>query len=159
MPLEFDSLEIVNLYPSDIFKLAICKSGLTAAQVAGAMDVGEAVITRTTSDDTYAPTFSKLPLFCRAVNNTLVIDWLYEKANLSGHLSVLPINCSGLQKTMLDFGKEVGDVFEKVQDAIKDGELTKKELRAIQREVLQALACLTNLSSQLRAAEMKVSRR
>jgi hypothetical protein len=86
----------------------------------------------------YWPSLPDVPLFCNALGNTLLIDWLkarcdaqsvdkLESASGNDTLEVL--------KLMSSIGKEMGDVHQAIENALgNDGVVDEVEARRIARE-------------------------
>ncbi len=66
-----------NMTATEVLRHAKEQSGKTAEEIAGALGVSIAVVTRYfRSADSYGPGLDKLPRLCKALGNTILVDWL-----------------------------------------------------------------------------------
>lgn len=122
-----------------IMEMAVAMSGKTRAQIE--MDLGwtKSRVTRICNPNAhYWPSLPDVPIFCNALGNTLIIDWLrarcdekametIETASKNDTLEVLQL--------LNSIGREMGDVHEAIQIALEDdGEVDEVEARRIARE-------------------------
>ncbi len=69
--------DYLNMTATEVLRHAKEQSGKTAEEIAEALGVSTAVVTRYfRSADSYGPGFDKLPRLCSALGNTILIDWL-----------------------------------------------------------------------------------
>ena len=66
-----------NMTATEALRHAKEQSGKTAEEIAEALGVSTAVVTRYfRSADSYGPSLDKLPRLCEALGNTILVDWL-----------------------------------------------------------------------------------
>ena len=66
-----------NMTAIEALRYAKEQSGKTAEEIAGAFGAGTAVVTRYFRQaDSYGPSLDKLPGLCKALGNTILVDWL-----------------------------------------------------------------------------------
>lgn len=141
----------------DIFKVAMMRSGKLAPQIAEEMGWSMAQINRIASVAKYYPSFPELPKFCSVVKNTLVVEWLQQRAVTYGiEIEHADVNCQSLVKEVSSLFSETSDVGQQVAAAIADDKLEKRELRAIIRELADVVNASMNFLEQLRAHEQSM---
>ena len=150
--------ELASLAPEDAFRLAIFRSGLSPKEVAVDLGWTESFLRRVVTSEKYFPSFEDIPLFCQAVDNTLVIEWLQAKT--AGSIQGTPpgVTCGFLKDQVIELADKTGAVAGTVKEAVADNRLTKKELRDLIKTVLTLSAIAYSLAGALRNAEKKVLR-
>ena len=114
--------------------LALAKSvsGLTIDEIAERSGIPEQTIAQyfKASGEAYFPSLPKIPVLCRALDNTILLDWLHAQLEEADpHQEVR--SCTTLLKRVTKLGGDFGGLCNSVDAAIKDNILTGDEAQHI----------------------------
>lgn len=146
-----------HLAPEDAFRLAIMRSDYPVKELCKRLGWTESFLRRVLSIEKYFPSYEDIPLFCAAVGNTIVIEWLMARsaAVAQNFPNVTP---GLLQGAVLDLSVELGDVAGRVRAAIEDGIITKQENRGILKDILELIGEAVELAGTLRDFDRRIAR-
>lgn len=130
---------LAKMTPGGIMEMAVAMSGKTRAQIEVDLGWTKSRVTRICNPNAhYWPSLPDVPVFCNALGNTLLIDWL--KARCDAH-SVEKLESASEDDTlevlrlMSSIGREMGDVHKVIEKSLSnDGLVDEVEARRIARE-------------------------
>ena len=121
--------------------------------------IGMNVINRAFSswqdDREYFITFAKVPELCVAMRSSLLIQWAmarYEYLSREMDMPARPMDTAGCLRACAKMMKEMGDVAKEIEAAAEDEQLSKQEIRRIQRELSDVISICFNCMGQLNSA-------
>lgn len=147
---------LANLAPEDAFRLAVRRSGQTLQGVIKKLGWSESYTRRVMSTERYFPSYEILPDFCEAVGNTIILQWLEARTRHKKEEQP-KVTPDYLRDQVMELSTEFGDVASRIKDAVADGRLTKLELRAVRKEVMELVAFGHALAGALGQAEKAAS--
>lgn len=131
--------------------LSVSLSGMTHDEIASAVGWSSANGNRILNpSDDYWPTLPNLPRFCRAVGNTILIEWAEAQVTALPE-SVRPLDSVTLIKSMGDMFREMGELAKAGADAADDGNLEPGEAAKLIRELKDVLRVGSGMLSGLYA--------
>lgn len=150
----FDTKSLAGMDPADAFKQAFALSGLTQNALMEKMGWKIDKTRRVFATGRYFPSFDELPKFCIVVGNTVIIQWLQMNI-LQGNRPIehSSINCQNLFARIGELFAEVGDVGQRGQEVVADGEIDLKETRQLKKEVGEVVTKGIEMMSDLGALE------
>lgn len=153
----FDTKSLAGMDPSDAFKQAFALSGLTQKQFMEKMDWKQDKTRRVFKTGRYFPSFDELPKFCIVVGNTIIIQWIQMNV-LQGKTPIKhsSLNCQNLFARIGELFAEVGDVGQKGQEVVEDGQIDLGETRKMKKEVGDVMTKAIELMSDLGALEREL---
>ncbi|MBC17059.1 MAG: hypothetical protein CL942_08410 [Desulfovibrio sp.] len=153
----FDTKSLAGMDPSDAFKQAFALSGLTQKQFMDRMNWRQDKTRRVFATGRYFPSFDELPKFCITVGNTIIIQWIQMNV-LQGKAPIqyTSLNCQNLFARIGELFAEVGDVGQKGQEAVEDGEIDLGETRKMKKEVGEVMTKAIELMADLGALEREL---
>lgn len=109
-------------------------SGMTNEEIAEASGIGGPQVSRYFQEhDAYAPAPYLLPVLCRVLKNTVLVDWLNAQvAELRPATAIS--NAQELTMAVMRATENTGALNSKTLAAIADGILTRDEARALQAQ-------------------------
>mgnify|MGYP003621271878 CR=1 FL=1 len=109
-------------------------SGMTNEDISEASGINGSQVSRYFQEhDAYAPAPYLLPLFCRVLGNTVLVDWLNAQvAELRPATSIR--NVQDLTMAVMRATENTGALNSKTLEAIADGTLTRDEARTLQAQ-------------------------
>ena len=131
------NLETVDF--KTVLRLAWQQSGLTLEELAQKSGIPFGQIVRyVNTEDEYHPNPYKVVALSRALNTTILIDWMYAqlktRREFQGYFRV---------------SKEVSDVVTEITRALEDGRISEYERRKLLGEIEEALKELSALKDHL----------
>ena len=131
------NLETVDF--KTVLRLAWQQSGLTLEELAQKSGIPFGQIVRyVNTEDEYHPNPYKVVALSRALNTTILIDWMYAqlktRREFQGYFRV---------------SKEVSDVVTEITRALEDGRISEHERRKLLGEIEEALKELSALKDHL----------
>lgn len=109
-------------------------SDMTCEEIADAAGVSLARIRRYFQEhDAYAPSPALIPVLCRAMGNTVLVDW--QNAQVEDLRPVAPIaTVQDLTMAVMKATQNTGTLNSKTMAAIADGTITPQEARTLQAQ-------------------------
>lgn len=153
----FETKSLAGMDPSDAFKQAFALSGLTEKQFMEKMGWRQDKTRRVFSTGRYFPSFDELPKFCIVVGNNIIIQWIQMNV-LQGNRPIehASINCQSLFARIGELFSEVGDVGQRGQEVVADGEIDLKETRQLKKDVGEVVTKGIEMMSDLGALEREL---
>ena len=148
--------QLAPLAPEDAFRLAIMRSPYGIHETAKRLGWTDSFMRRVLSIEKYFPSFEDIPKFCAAVDNIIVIEWQMARAAITVHENP-NVTSDLLKSSVLDLSAELGDVAHRTRMALEDGEITKREIRGILKELLELINAAIDLAGILKAHERRVA--
>ncbi|WP_419787337.1 hypothetical protein [Pseudodesulfovibrio sp.] len=153
----FETKSLAGMDPADAFKQAFALSGLTEKQLMEKMGWKQDKTRRVFSAGRYFPSFDELPKFCIVVGNNIIIQWIQMNV-LQGDrpIAYTSINCQNLFARIGELFAEVGDVGQRGQEVVADGEIDLKETRQLKKEVGEVVTKGIEMMADLGALEREL---
>lgn len=152
------NMDLGDLPPSDVFRLALQASGKGFAQVRKEMGWHESFAKRVLSDEKFYPSYVDLPRFCRVVGNTLVIQWLTVKVHEEKPAPLQKGDCHYLSLETLALSEALGALAHTVKKAIADNTITDQERRTVIKKLRDLIGEGIAMLAVVKEAESKVQR-
>jgi len=121
-------VDLRKLTPKAALSYAKTVSGKTNDEIANDADLPQQTVEQyfKASGDTYFPSLAKLPALCRALGNTILIDWLKAQTeDITPGVEVKSGN--DLLMGVVGIGREFGEVSAAVHEALVDGKCDGQE--------------------------------
>ena len=109
-------------------------SGMTNEEISEASGISGAQIARYFQEnDAYSPAPALIPVLCRALRNTVLVDWLNAQvAELRPETTIQTVQ--DLSMAVMRATQNTGDLNSKTLAAIVDGQISQQEARALQAQ-------------------------
>lgn len=113
--------------------LAKLESGLTQAEISERSGLNQASVARYFSEhDDYTPSPALLPSLCRALRNTILIDWLNAQVEDMRLKDEAVTSIQQVITNSLQIGKRTGRLMKLTEEIIADGKVDQDEARTLQ---------------------------
>ena len=108
-------------------EMAKALSGMTLEEIARKSRISMNIVVRYFREgDNYCPGLEAIPVLCRALGNTILIDW--QRAQLESLESDTPAsNANDVIRAVLLVGSSVGKLHQTTDDALSDGRIDARE--------------------------------
>ena len=110
-------------------------SGMTNEEISEASGISGPQIARYFQEhDAYAPSPALIPVLCRALGNTVLVDW--QDAQVE-ELRSVPAIATALDLTLavMEATKNTGTLNAKTAEVLADGKITAEEAKALQAQL------------------------
>lgn len=109
-------------------------SGMTNEEIAEASGIGGPQVSRYFQEhDTYAPAPYLIPVLCRVLGNTVLVDWLNTQVEDLRPVAAIS-NVQDLTMAVMKATQNTGDLNSKTVEAIADNAITQAEARTLQAQ-------------------------
>lgn len=149
---EFGSMSGWSL--SAALRLSIAYSRKTDEEIAAEMGWGSSVSNRIFHNHDYFPSLPTIPKFCGVVGNTILAQWILDNTQL--YLDdVCPMSAEALLVDLRTLMREMADVIEECEKALKDNMVDSGEARRINRHLADMLRVIGLMFARLQACICK----
>lgn len=146
-PYDFESMSL-----SAAVKLAVALSGRSdddiIARAGWSPSVGRRVLNMT---DNYWPSLPNVVPFCRAVGNTVLVQWLEAQAGSLVMTRATPMSAVGMVLCMGELFESMGELATAGGTAVANGDIDAGEARALLRKLRSVMARAARMLAQLEA--------